>query len=93
MALGVIVMGGVATVLPLPFGWLLACRALQGTALGLTALMMGVARDQLTDRRSGRVIAMLSVASTVGIGLGYPLAWPTDAGGVRVHDVPGSPGR
>ena len=94
MALGVIVMGGVATVLPLPFGWLLAGRALQGTALGLTALMMGVARDQLTDRRSGRVIAMLSVASTVGIGLGYPLAGLlTDAGGVRVHDVPGSPGR
>ena len=83
-ALGVIVTGSVATVLPLPFGWLLAGRALQGTALGLTALMMGVARDQLADGRSGRVIAMLSVASTVGIGLGYPLAGLlTDAGGVR----------
>ena len=83
-ALGIIVTGSVATVLPLPFGWLLAGRALQGTALGLTALMMGVARDQMTDGRSVRVIAMLSVASTVGIGLGYPLAGLlTDAGGVR----------
>ena len=83
-ALGIIVTGSVATVLPLPFGWLLAGRALQGTALGLTALMMGVARDQMADGRSGRVIAMLSVASTVGIGLGYPLAGLlTDAGGVR----------
>ncbi len=83
-ALGIIVTGSVATVLPLPFGWLLAGRALQGTALGLTALMMGVARDQMTDGRSGHVIAMLSVASTVGIGIGYPLAGLlTDAGGVR----------
>jgi predicted MFS family arabinose efflux permease len=83
-ALVVIVAGSVATVLPLPFGWLLAGRAAQGTALGLTALMMGVARDHVPGEKSAPVIAMLSVASTVGIGLGYPLAGLlTDAGGVR----------
>jgi predicted MFS family arabinose efflux permease len=83
-ALVIVVAGSVATVLPLPFGWLLAGRAAQGTALGLTALMMGVARDHVPAAKSGAVIAMLSVASTVGIGLGYPLAGLlTDAGGVR----------
>ena len=83
-ALVIIVVGSVATVLPLPFAWLLACRAAQGTALGLTALMMGVARDHVPGAKSGSVIAMLSVASTVGIGLGYPLAGLlTDAGGLR----------
>lgn len=80
----VIVAGSVATVLPLPFGWLLAGRAAQGVALGLPALMMGVARDQVPGAKSGSVIAMLSVASTVGVGLGYPLAGLlTDAGGVH----------
>ncbi|MCZ0978567.1 hypothetical protein O1L60_03200 [Streptomyces diastatochromogenes] len=33
--------------LPLPFAWLLVGRAAQGVGLGLTALMMGVARDHL----------------------------------------------
>ena len=83
-ALAVIVAGSMATVLPLPFGWLLAGRAAQGAALGLPALMMGVARDQVPGAKSGSVIAMLSVASTVGVGLGYPLAGLlTDAGGVH----------
>jgi len=83
-ALAVIVAGSAATVLPLPFGWLLAGRAAQGVALGLPALMMGVARDQLPGAKSGSVIATLSVASTVGVGLGYPLAGLlTDAGGVH----------
>ena len=83
-ALIIIVAGSVVTILPLRFGGLLAGRAAQGTALGLPALMMGVARDQVPGAKSGQVIAMLSVASTVGVGLGYPLAGLlTDAGGVR----------
>jgi predicted MFS family arabinose efflux permease len=72
--LAVVVAGGVATTLPLPFGWLLAGRAAQGTGLGLTALMMGVARDHLDETRSAATIALVSVASTIGIGAGYPLA-------------------
>jgi predicted MFS family arabinose efflux permease len=83
-ALAIIVLGSLLTVLPLPFAWLLTGRAAQGTALGLTALMMGVARDHVPAGTSGSVIAMLSVASTVGIGLGYPLAGLlTGLGGVR----------
>lgn len=72
--LAVLVVGSVLTVLPLPFGLLLAGRAAQGVGLGLPALMMGVARDQLDAERAPRVIALLSVASTIGIGVGYPLA-------------------
>lgn len=39
--LAVVVAGSALTVAPLPFAWLLAGRAAQGTGLGLTALMMG----------------------------------------------------
>jgi predicted MFS family arabinose efflux permease len=52
--LAVVAAGSVLTVLPLPFGFLLAGRAAQGTGLGLTALMMGVARDHLDRERAPR---------------------------------------
>ena len=82
--LGVVVAGSALTVLPLPFAWLLVGRAAQGVGLGLTALMMGVARDHLPEARSAPTIALVSVASTIGIGIGYPLAGLlTDLGGVR----------
>lgn len=70
--LGIVLLGGLLTVLPTGFAGLVAGRAAQGAGLGLTALTMGVARDQV--KRSGSLIALLSVASTVGIGVGYPLA-------------------
>ncbi|XVQ90339.1 MFS transporter [Microbispora siamensis] len=82
--LAVVVAGSLLTVVPLPFGWLLAGRVAQGAGLGLTALMMGVARDHLPAARSGPAIALLSVASTIGIGIGYPLAGLlTDVAGLR----------
>ena len=82
--LGVVTADSVLTVLPLPFGWLLLGRAAQGVGLGLTALMMGVARDHLPRERSASVIALVSVASTIGIGVGYPLAGLlTEFGGLR----------
>jgi predicted MFS family arabinose efflux permease len=82
--LGVVVVGSVLTVLPLPFAWLLAGRGAQGAGLGLTALMMGVARDHLPADRGAATIALISVASTIGIGVGYPLAGLlTELGGVR----------
>jgi predicted MFS family arabinose efflux permease len=83
-ALAVAVAGGLLTVLPLPFAWLLVGRAAQGTGLGLTPLMMGVARDHVPADRSAPAIAALSVASTVGVGVGYPLAGLlTDLAGLR----------
>ena len=82
--LAVVAGGSLLTVLPLPFGFLLAGRAAQGAGLGLTALMMGVARDHLDKERAAGVIALVSVASTIGIGVGYPLAGLlAEFGGVR----------
>ncbi|TDC90075.1 MFS transporter [Nonomuraea deserti] len=74
LTLAVVVAGSLLTVVPPSFGWLLAGRVAQGAGLGLPALMMGVARDHLPRQRSGAAIALLSVASIVGIGIGYPLA-------------------
>jgi len=82
--LAVVVVGSALTVLPLPFAWLLVGRAAQGVGLGLTALMMGVARDHLPEGRSAATIALVSVTSIIGIGVGYPLAGLlTEFGGVR----------
>jgi predicted MFS family arabinose efflux permease len=82
--LGVVAAGSVATVLPLPLGVLLAGRAAQGCGLALTPLMMAAAREHLGRRDAAAAIAMISVASTVGIGIGYPLAgYLTDLGGIR----------
>ncbi|TGB15397.1 MFS transporter [Streptomyces sp. MZ04] len=82
--LAVVVAGSALTVLPLPFAWLLAGRAAQGVGLGLTALMMGVARDHLPEERGAAVIALISVVSIIGAGVGYPLAaLLAELGGVR----------
>ncbi|SEC81770.1 Predicted arabinose efflux permease, MFS family [Amycolatopsis tolypomycina] len=82
--LAVVAVGSVATVVPAPFAVLLAGRAAQGVGLGLTALMMATARQHLGERAVS-TIAMLSVASTIGIGVGYPIAsLLTQLGGVRV---------
>ncbi|MFF0345487.1 MFS transporter [Kribbella sp. NPDC004875] len=82
--LGVEVVGSLLTVLPLPFALLLVGRALQGMGIGLVVLMMAVARDHLDEQRAARTIALLSVASTAGIGIGYPLSGLlTDLAGVR----------
>ncbi|MCZ4519187.1 MFS transporter [Rhodococcus ruber] len=82
--LGVVSVGGVLTALPLPFAWLLLGRAAQGVGLALTSMLMGVARDHLSSSRSGSTIALLSVASTAGVGVGYPLAgFLTDRAGIR----------
>ncbi|MFD0311409.1 MFS transporter [Streptomyces sp. NPDC127119] len=79
-----VVAGSALTVLPLPFAGLLAGRAAQGVGLGLTALMMGVARDHLPEERSAAVIALISVVSIIGAGVGYPLAaLLAELGGVR----------
>lgn len=84
ITLAVVVGGSALTVLPLPFAWLLVGRAAQGVGLGLTALMMGVARDHLPEERSTATIALISVVSIVGVGVGYPLAGLlTEFGGVR----------
>ncbi|QWF82411.1 MFS transporter [Amycolatopsis sp. CA-230715] len=71
--LALVTAGGLLTVLPLPFAALLIGRGLQGLAVAVGALLMSVARTHLPPERSASTIAALSVASTVGIGVGYPL--------------------
>ncbi len=84
VTLAIVVVGSALTVLPLPFAWLLVGRAAQGIGLGLTALMMGVARDHLPEERSAGTIALVSVVSIIGVGVGYPLAGLlAEFGGVR----------
>jgi len=61
-----------------------AGRAAQGCLLALTPRRMAAAREHLGRPRAASAIAMISVASTVGIGIGYPLAgYLTDLGGIR----------
>ena len=78
VTLALVALGGVLTTFPFPFVVLLVGRALQGLGLGVIALLMGVARSTLPANRSGSTIAALSVASTVGIGVGYPLVGLVD---------------
>ncbi|WP_430332818.1 MFS transporter [Rhodococcus sp. ACT016] len=73
-SLSIVAAGSALTALPVPFPVLLVGRAMQGVGLGLTALMMATARDHLPEERSAATIGLLSVASTAGIGVGYPLA-------------------
>ncbi len=70
--LAVVVADSALTVLPLPFAWLLVGRTAQGVGLGLTALMMGVARDHLSEERSAATIALIPVVSIIGVDVGYP---------------------
>ncbi|MFI9451025.1 MFS transporter [Amycolatopsis sp. NPDC052450] len=71
--LALVVVGGLLTVLPLPYAALVIGRGLQGLGVAVGALLMSVARAHLPPERSTSTIAALSVASTVGIGVGYPV--------------------
>lgn len=77
-ALALVALGGLLAAIPLPSGmlpfWvLLIARALQGLGLGAVALLMSIARDHLPAERAQSTVATISVASTVGIGVAYPL--------------------
>ncbi|HEX4223535.1 MAG TPA: MFS transporter [Pseudonocardiaceae bacterium] len=71
--LALVMAGGLLTVLPLSFAALLIGRGSQGLAVAVGALLMSVARTHLPAERSTSTIAALSVATTVGIGVGYPV--------------------
>ncbi|MGW1681488.1 MFS transporter [Saccharopolyspora sp. NPDC002376] len=73
VTLVLVTIGGALTALPLPFAALVIGRGLQGLGLAVVALLMSVARAHLPAERSASTIAALSVASTVGIGVGYPV--------------------
>ena len=73
LTLAVVTLGCVLAALPLSFAWLLVGRALMGIGLGLTPLAMATARDALEGEHVQRTVALLSVTTVAGVGLGYPL--------------------
>lgn len=73
IALSILVIGCVLAALPSSvFGLFLLGRAMQGLGLALLPLTMGVARDHLAPHRARSALALLSVTSVIGVGLGYP---------------------
>lgn len=73
-SIGLVAVGALLAALPLGFGALVAGRALQGLAFGISALALAVARDALPPRRVGPALATISVANVVSAGLGFPVA-------------------
>ncbi|MFF4815775.1 MFS transporter [Kitasatospora sp. NPDC001309] len=72
-AAAVVVLGSVLAALPLGFWWLIAGRALQGVGVGLTPLAIATARDALPAAASRSAVALLSITTVAGVGLGYPI--------------------
>lgn len=85
LGLGGATIGGLLCALPLGFGAFLGGRTLQGLGYGLTPVAIAIAREALPeDRRSG-AIAILSVTTVAGAGMGYPIAaGMADLWGIRV---------
>ena len=86
-----VVLGGMVAVtvgaglsaLPLGYAGLVTGRALQGVGLGLTPLAIAAAREAVPAARLPRTVALLSVTTVAGAGLGYPLTGlVADLGGV-----------
>lgn len=69
-----VAVGTLLAALPLGFAALVAGRALQGVAFGITALAVAVAREVLPPDRVVAGLARLSVAQVVSAGLGFPVA-------------------
>ncbi|WP_406274600.1 MFS transporter [Actinacidiphila glaucinigra] len=72
-ALVAVLAGCVLAALPLGIGCLVTGRALQGLGLGLTPLAIATARDALPPERSRPAVALLSITTVAGVGLGYPV--------------------
>lgn len=72
--LATITIGGALAALPLGYGVLLVARACQGVGLGLMPMAMAVARDHLPGPRGASTVAILSVTTAAGVGIGYPVS-------------------
>jgi MFS family permease len=84
IALAVITLGCAMDAFPVGFGSFLVGRAMQGLGLGLTPLAIAAVRDALPPAKIRSAVAVLSVTTATGIGLGYPLTGlVAEAGGVR----------
>ncbi|GAA4086907.1 MFS transporter [Nocardioides kongjuensis] len=72
--LGVVLTGTVLSALPLGIGPMIAGRALQGVGMALAPLAFAVARDLWSGPDLLSRLALLSVATVSGAGLGYPVS-------------------
>lgn len=72
-ALTCVLVGSVLAALAPDLTLLLAGRTLQGAGMGLLPLTIAVAREHLSAERIRSGITMLSVTTSVGAGVGYPL--------------------
>ncbi|MBO3680252.1 MFS transporter [Streptomyces sp. NEAU-YJ-81] len=72
-ALAGVFAGSVLAAMAPVFGLLLVGRALQGLGMGLMPLAIAVARDHLPKERMRSGISSLSITTSVGAGLGYPV--------------------
>ena len=76
-------LGTALAIVPTSYGVLVAGRAMQGVGMALLPLAIAVARDALEGERMNRAIALLSVTTVAGAGLGYPLtALVAEVGGL-----------
>lgn len=71
--IAVVLVGTLVAALPLGYVALVAGRALQGVGLALVPLALAIARDAYTGAEQARVLALLSVTTVAGAGLGYPV--------------------
>lgn len=72
-ALFCVLTGSVLAALAPNLALLLAGRTLQGAGMGLMPLTIAVAREYLPAERARSGIAALSITTSVGAGIGYPL--------------------
>ncbi|GAA1758451.1 MFS transporter [Nocardioides hankookensis] len=73
VGLAVVTTGTAIAIVPTSYGVLVAGRAMQGVGMALLPLAIAVARDALVGEPMNRAIALLSVTTVAGAGLGYPL--------------------
>jgi len=83
-AIAIVAAGCLVAALPVGFGIFLVGRALQGLGLSLTPLAIAAVRDALPVEKARPAVAILSITTVTGIGLGYPLTGlVAEAGGVH----------
>ena len=73
VSLVAVVLGCVLSAAAEDFVVLIIGRGLQGVGLGLLPVNMAIARRRLDRPTATRTIATLSVTTSIGVGLGYPL--------------------
>lgn len=84
VSLVVVCLGLVLTALPTGFTGLVTGRLLQGIGIGLLPLALAAARDNLPPARVRSALALLSVTTTMGAGISYPLsAWIAQTAGLQ----------